>query len=171
MRCPFCGESDTKVIETTEVRTGVRRRRECKICLKRFTTVERALGATPLLVKNDGTREEFDKEKLMRGITLACTKRPVSTADIDRLASMVESYLQSLGRFEVPSKVVGDRVIDGLKNLDPIAYIRYAIIYLGLEDLGSIRAEIDKLLGEHGSALLSGLSADEEEIVLKLPRG
>jgi transcriptional repressor NrdR len=152
MRCPFCGESETKVVDTTEVRKGVRRRRECKTCGERFTTYERPIAGTPVLIKQDGNREEFDREKLKRGIWLACSKRPVSSADVEGLAARVESYLQSLGRPEVSSRVVGDQVIEGLKTLDPIAYIRYAIVYLGLEDLGSVRTEIDKLLAEQQTA-------------------
>jgi transcriptional repressor NrdR len=130
MRCPNCGESDTKVIDTTEVKQGIRRRRECKNCATRFTTLERSVASIPLLIKGDGTREEFDRDKLKRGIWLACTKRPVSAADVDRLAASIEAYLQTLGRSEVSSRVVGDRVIEGLKALDPIAYIRYAIVFL-----------------------------------------
>jgi transcriptional repressor NrdR len=98
------------------------------------------------LIKQDNTREEFDREKLMRGIRIACAKRPVSAADIDRLVGEIESDLQSMGRSEVSSRVVGDKVIAGLKKLDLIAYIRYAIVYLGLDDLTSIRGEIDRLL-------------------------
>jgi transcriptional repressor NrdR len=125
---------------------GVRRRRECEKCGQRFSTYERAILATPLMIKQDGTREEFDREKLIRGIRIACAKRPVSAADIERLVGEIESYLQSLGKSEVSSRLVGDRVIAGLKEMDHIAYIRYAIVYLGLDDLKSIRQEIDRLL-------------------------
>jgi transcriptional repressor NrdR len=106
------------------------------------------LATTPVLIKEDGNREEFDREKLKRGIWNACAKRPIPAAEIDRLAMRIEAYLQSLGRSEVSSRVVGDMVIEGLKNLDPIAYIRYAIVYLGLDSLLSVRSEIDKLLVE-----------------------
>jgi len=102
--------------------------------------------ATPLIVKQDGTREEFDRDKLMRGIRISCAKRPVSAADIERLVGEIEASLQMLSRAEVSSRVVGDMVITGLKNLDHIAYIRYAIVYLGLDDLQEIRFEIDRLL-------------------------
>jgi transcriptional repressor NrdR len=104
--------------------------------------------AIPLLVKQDNTREEFDREKLLRGIRIACAKRPVSASDIERLVGEIESSLQSLGRSEVSSRVVGDMVIARLKQMDLIAYIRYAIVYLGLDDLTAIRGEIDRLL-EH----------------------
>jgi transcriptional repressor NrdR len=147
MRCPYCGEADSKVIDTNhDSRGGVRRRRECLACHQRFSTYERAVLATPLLVKQDGTREEFDREKLLRGIRIACAKRPVSAADIDRLVGEIEATLQTMGEVEVSSRVVGDMVINGLKELDHIAYIRFAIVYLGLDDLKSIRNEIDRLL-------------------------
>ncbi len=148
MHCPYCNNQDTKVIDTAhEARGGVRRRRECKSCGQRFTSYERAILATPLLIKNDGTREEFDREKLLRGIRISCAKRPVSAADIDRLVGEIEATLQNMGKPEVESRVVGDMVIDGLKALDQIAYIRYAIVYLRLDDLKAVREEIDRLLG------------------------
>jgi transcriptional repressor NrdR len=147
MRCPYCKNQESRVVDTShDARGGVRRRRECEHCGQRFSTYERPILATPLLVKQDGTREEFDRDKLIRGIRIACAKRPVSAADIDRLVGEIESTLQALGRSEVSSRVVGDMAIAGLKDLDQIAYIRYAIVYLGLDDLKSIRGEIDRLL-------------------------
>jgi transcriptional repressor NrdR len=148
MQCPYCGSDKLKVLDTTDIKNGIRRRRECQVCHERFTTYERPLATTPVLIKENGNREEFDREKLKRGIWNACAKRPIPAAEIDRLAMRVEAYLQSLGRSEVSSRVVGDMVIEGLKNLDPIAYIRYAIVYLGLDNLLSVRSEIDKLLIE-----------------------
>lgn len=147
MRCPYCQNDNSRVLDTShDGRGGVRRRRECEKCGQRFSTYERPILATPLIVKQDGTREEFDREKLARGIRIACAKRPVSAADIERLIGEIESSLQRLGRAEVSSRVVGDIVINGLKELDQIAYIRYAIVYLHLDDLQSIRKEIDRLL-------------------------
>ena len=102
--------------------------------------------ATPLLIKQDGTREEFDREKLARGIRISCAKRPVSAADIERMIGQVESQLQKMGKSEISSRVVGDLVMEALKEMDQIAYIRYAIVYLGLDDLQSIRKEIDHLI-------------------------
>jgi transcriptional repressor NrdR len=135
------------VIDTShDARGGVRRRRECENCRQRFSTYERPILATPLIVKQDGTREEFDRDKLIRGIRISCAKRPVSAADIERLVGEIEATLQAMGRAEVSSRVVGDMVIAGLKDLDQIAYIRYAIVYLGLDDLGAIRGEIDRIL-------------------------
>ena len=147
MLCPYCQTERSRVSDTTkDKRWGVRRRRECLACAQRFSTIERPILATPLLIKEDGTREEFDREKLMRGIRISCVKRPVSAADIQRLAGEVEATLQAMGKAEVSSRVVGDIVIAGLKELDHIAYIRYAIVYLGLDDLISVRTEIDRLL-------------------------
>ena len=147
MRCPYCQHHDSKVLDTShDSHGGIRRRRECFKCGQRFSTYERPILATPLIVKQDGTREEFDREKLARGIRISCVKRPVSAADIERLIGQVEAQLQKMGKAEVSSRVVGDLVIDGLKEMDQIAYIRYAIVYLGLDDLQSIRKEIDHLL-------------------------
>ncbi len=147
MICPYCQSESLRVIDTTkDKRWGVRRRRECLACGQRFSTLERPILATPLLIKEDGTREEFDREKLLRGIRISCAKRPVSAADIQRLAGEIEASLQAMGKAEVSSRVVGDLVIAGLKELDHIAYIRFAIVYLGLDDLTSIRTEIDRLL-------------------------
>jgi transcriptional repressor NrdR len=147
MRCPYCGAADSKVIDTNhDARGGVRRRRECLKCKERFSTYERAVLATPLIVKQDGTREEFDREKLIRGIRIACAKRPVSAADIERLIGEIEATLQTMGKSEVSSRIVGDMVMAGLKELDHIAYIRYAIVYLRLDDLTAVRDEIDHLL-------------------------
>ena len=146
MRCPYCQNERSKVIDTTKDIRGVRRRRECLACHERFSTFERPILATPLIVKQDGTREEFNRDKLIQGIRISCAKRPVSAADIERLVGEIEASLQAMGRAEVSSRVVGDKVISGLKELDQIAYVRYAIVYLGLDDLKSIRGEIDRLL-------------------------
>jgi len=147
MRCPYCGEDNSKVIDTTrDAKGGVRRRRACQNCKQRFSSYERAVRATPMLVKRDGTREEFDHEKLLTGIRIACAKRPVSAANVERLIGEIEATLQAMGKSEVSSRVVGDMAIAGLKELDHIAYIRYAIVYLGLDDLRAIRDEIDHLL-------------------------
>ena len=147
MKCPYCKDAESRVLDTShDKRGGTRRRRLCLNCQQRFSTYERAILDTPLIVKQDGTREEFDRAKLSRGIQISCDKRPVSAADIERLVGDVESDLQAMGEIEVSSRVVGDIVIDGLKKMDLVAYVRYAIVYLGLEDLNAIRGEIDALL-------------------------
>ncbi len=147
MRCPYCGAADSKVIDTShDTRGGIRRRRKCLSCNERFSSYERAILATPLVIKQDGTREEFDREKLTGGIRISCAKRPVSAADIERLVGEIEATLQTMGKSEVPSRVIGDMVMAGLKELDHIAYIRYAIVYLRMVDLTSVRDEINRLL-------------------------
>ena len=147
MKCPYCENEKTRVIDTShDARGGIRRRRVCVQCDQRFSTYERAVLATPLLVKRDGTREEFSREKLMGGIRVACAKRPVAAVDIERMVGEIEAELQQMGKAEVPSRLIGDQVIKHLKNLDQVAYIRYAIVYLRLDDLESVRTEIDQLL-------------------------
>jgi transcriptional repressor NrdR len=149
MHCPFCDYQDSRVVDTTKnAPGGIRRRRECLQCGERFSTLERPILGTPLLIKKDGTRESFDRNKLNQGIQIACGKRPVSAADIERLTGEIEAGLQRMGKSEVSSRVVGDMVIQGLKELDYIAYIRYAIVYLQLDDLKDIRLEIDRLLSD-----------------------
>lgn len=147
MKCPYCDNEKTRVIDTShDVRGGTRRRRVCDKCGERFSSYERPILATPMLVKQDGTREEFSRDKLMAGIKVACAKRPVAAADIERIAGEVEAELQQSGKAEVSSHMAGDLVIKKLKDLDEVAYIRYATVYLGFDDLESIRKEIDRLL-------------------------
>lgn len=148
MKCPYCGNTRTRVIDTTRSERGIRRRRVCRSCEERFSTMERAIPATPLLVKRDGRREEFDRAKLLSGLRVACARRPVSADDLERLVDRVENHICEIGKAEVPSRTVGDLTIEELKALDPVSYIRYGIVYLGLEDLEAVRAEIDRLLEE-----------------------
>jgi transcriptional repressor NrdR len=150
MRCPYCGNARTRVIDTTRKLRGVRRRRVCKACGRRFSTMERAILTTPLVVKRDGQREEFSHEKLLAGLRTACARRPVSADELERLVDRVETHIRQMGKAEVPSRAIGDQVIEELKELDPVSYIRYAIVFLGLEDLEAVRAEIDRLLQEQG---------------------
>ena len=148
MRCPHCGETESKVIDTThEIQAGgIRRRRECFKCGQRFSTVERVVVTTPLVAKSDGRREPFDRHKLLDGIRLACAKRPIPSESLERLVDSIEARIQATGKAEVPTKMIGDLVIVGLKELDQVAYIRYAIVYLGLSDVEAVRREIDRIL-------------------------
>jgi transcriptional repressor NrdR len=151
MRCPHCESDNTHVIDTThDTRGGIRRRRECENCNQRFSTYERAILSTPLIIKKDKTREEFDREKVLQGIRLACSKRPVPAAEIERLAGEVEAELQQMNKMEVPSRIIGDMIIRRLKDLDHVAYIRYAIVYLPLSNLKDIQKEINALLKNEG---------------------
>lgn len=147
MRCPYCDSKRTRVIDTTRKENSIRRRRECKACEKRFSTVERAILTTPLVVKGDDDRREpFDREKVLVGLRIACAKRPISAEDLERVVDRVESHIRQMGKPEVPSRVIGDLVIEELKALDPVSYIRYAIVYMGLENLEAVREEVNRLL-------------------------
>lgn len=146
MKCPFCSSTKTRVVDTRRDAQGnIRRRRECESCDRRFSTLERPILTTPLVVKRDGRREEFDPDKLMSGLRIACARRPISAEAIDRIVERVEYTIRQTGRTEVQSHFIGDLVIEELRQLDEVAYIRYAIVYMGLKDLESIRAEIDHL--------------------------
>ena len=147
MKCPYCNGTNTKVVDTMhESGGGIRRRRECNVCSKRFSTLERAILTTPLVVKSDGRREPFDREKLLTGLRVSCAKRPISSEALEGLVNSVENRIQQMGKAEVPSKLIGDMVIAGLKELDQVAYIRFAMVYLGLKDVEAVRREIDKIL-------------------------
>lgn len=151
MRCPHCQSENTHVIDTThDAKGGIRRRRECEDCVERFSTYERAILSTPLVVKKDNTREEFDREKALQSIRLACAKRPVPGEEIARLAGEVEAELQAMNKLEVSSRVIGDLIIHGLRDLDHVAYIRYASVYLPLTNLRDIQKEINELLMAEG---------------------
>lgn len=150
MRCPYCGSMHTRVIDTTRKEYSIRRRRECQGCDKRFSTMERAIMTAPLVVKRDGRREAFDREKVVSGLRVACARRPVSAGDLERVVDRVESHIREIGKTEVPTRAIGDLVIEELKALDPVSYVRYAIVYLGLEDLQEVRVEVNRLLEERG---------------------
>ena len=146
MKCPHCGGSDSRVIDTRSSGTRIRRRRECTSCEKRFTTYERVVLSNPLVVKRDGRREEFDGDKLAIGIRKACAKRPISMEDLERLVDQVEADVMRLAKAEISSQVIGELVMDRLKNLDELAYILFASVYLPLTDLESMKEEVDRLL-------------------------
>ncbi|MBN1954626.1 MAG: transcriptional repressor NrdR [Anaerolineae bacterium] len=146
MKCPYCDAKRPKVVSTDPDVRGIRRRRECRACGQRFTTLERAILTTPQVVKRDGRREEFDRDKLLSGLRISCARRPVSAGELERLVDRVEAHIRQEGKVEIPSRMIGDLVIAELRELDPVSYIRYAIVYLGLEDLEAVRAEINRLL-------------------------
>jgi len=146
MKCPYCGSSETRVIDTRDTRDAVRRRRVCQGCGQRFTTYERAALSAPQVVKRDGRREEWNFEKLLKGIRTACAKRPIASEAIERLARQVEAEVIELGRPEIQSQDVGARVLEKLRDLDEVAYIRFASVYLPLADLEALRREMDRLL-------------------------
>ena len=147
MHCPFCGAEDTKVIDSRLANDGtmVRRRRECLTCNERFTTFETAELVMPRLVKNDGRREPFDEEKLRAGILRALEKRPVETDDIETSVSRIKKRLRATGDREVPSQQLGEWVMDELRILDQVAYVRFASVYRSFEDVSAFQDEIDML--------------------------
>ncbi len=147
MHCPFCSTEETKVIDSRLVSEGyqVRRRRECVKCHERFTTFETAELVVPKIIKKNGTREPFNEDKLRRGIHHALEKRPVSSDDVEKAISRIIHQLQATGEREVPSKLVGNLVMDELKKLDKVAYIRFASVYLSFEDINEFSKEIEKL--------------------------
>jgi len=144
MKCPFCGKKDTKVIDTREVGTRVRRRRECKSCRQRFTSYERVATASLLVVKRDGRREPFDSEKLLKGILRASTKRPIPAETVEHLVKDIERELYELGRAEVESEVIGKMVMSRLRDLDDVAYVRFASVYRRFQDVDSLAEEIEE---------------------------
>ena len=150
MRCPFCGFDDTKVIDSRLVAEGsqVRRRRECLSCAERFTTFESAELLMPRVIKTNGSREPFDEDKLRNGILRAVQKRPVSIETVDTQITQIKHQLQSTGEREIDSRVIGEMVMDALKRLDHVAYVRFASVYRSFQDLNEFRAEIDKLAQE-----------------------
>jgi len=134
------------VIDTRDARDAIRRRRMCKDCGQRFTTYERAILGAPQVVKRDGRREEWDSVKLLEGLRTACAKRPVASEAVERLARQVEVDVIDLGLQEIKSKEVGARVLEKLRDLDEVAYIRFASVYLPLGDLEALKREVDRLL-------------------------
>ena len=147
MHCPFCNVQDTKVIDSRLVSDGhqVRRRRECNQCKERFTTFESAELVMPRIIKSDGSREPFNEDKLMGGVHRALEKRPVSTEAVDKAVNQIMSQLRATGEREVPSKMLGELVMEALKNLDKVAYVRFASVYRSFKDVKEFGEEIAKL--------------------------
>jgi transcriptional repressor NrdR len=150
MYCPFCSAEDTKVIDSRLVTEGdqVRRRRECLSCYDRFTTYETAELMMPRLIKQNGNREPFDEDKLRSGIMRALEKRPVSLEQSESVVSQIKHALQATGEREIKSLVIGELVMEQLKKLDHVAYVRFASVYRSFEDLNEFREEIDRLSAE-----------------------
>lgn len=147
MRCPFCLNPETDVIDTRKISDGetIRRRRKCRVCTRRFTTYEHAeLNLT--VVKKNGEREPYNREKLMSGIRIACYRRPVSAQSLEQLVNDVESALMMYDGREVPSSIIGDEVMSRLRDLDAVAYIRFASVYRSFADIGKLREAVDELM-------------------------
>lgn len=153
MHCPFCNAVDTKVIDSRLVAEGnqVRRRRECVTCEERFTTFETAELVMPRLVKTNGEREPFNEDKLRAGIMKAVQKRPVSMEQIDEAVARINHALRASGERELPSKMVGEKVMEELRKLDEVAYVRFASVYRSFKDLNEFREEIDRISQDSNS--------------------
>ena len=148
MKCPFCGHPDNRVVDSRDVRSGseVRRRRECSECGKRFTTYERVDELPTTVVKRDGRRESFDREKLLTGLLRACEKRPVPRRDLVAIVDAVESELASRDVREMSTEEIGNMVIEELRRLDQVAYVRFASVYRRFEDVNQFMDELRNLL-------------------------
>ncbi len=171
MECPFCGYNDSRVIDSRDVNEGVRRRRQCTSCNARFTTYERLQPFGLFVIKKDQRREEFNKDKLLTGIRKACEKRPLPAGSVDRLVDEIEAELYKKGKQEIHSTAIGDMVMEGLKKLDHIAYIRFASVYRDFTDITVLKREIDNLFvdkvkvsGDDGSQLPL-LPVEEIEVI------
>lgn len=147
MKCPYCDSNDTKVIDSraTEDNHAIRRRRLCQTCNKRFSIYERYEDPTLMVVKKDNTRESFDRAKLISGIVKSCEKRPVSMDQIEKIANEIEISINHIGKKEIPSSSIGKFVMDHLKKLDPVAYVRFASVYREFKDVESFYKEIKNL--------------------------
>ncbi len=148
MRCPYCNHDDLRVVDSRDSETGeaIRRRRACNSCNKRFTTYERIESVPFYIVKKDGRREDFDRQKLFLGLMNACKKRDISPAQVTQIVEEIEAELRGRGQSELASREVGELVMNRLRQLDEVAYVRFASVYRSFRDLSEVRAEIDQLL-------------------------
>ena len=150
MKCPFCGNLEDKVIDSRTSREGnaIRRRRECLKCIKRFTSYERVEDIIPLVVKKDGRREQFEREKILLGLKKACEKRPIGVETLEGITDAIEKKLIGLGVKEISSKKIGEEVVNSLKELDKVAYVRFASVYREFKDINEFMNEV-KALFDH----------------------
>jgi len=148
MKCPYCSKIENKVIDSRLSKDGrtIRRRRECTECGRRFTTYEKLEEILPLVVKKDGRREPFSREKILEGIKKACQKRPISITRIDEFVDALELHFQELGKKEIESKEIGEMVISNLKEWDDVAYVRFASVYRQFRDISEFMAELEEIL-------------------------
>ena len=150
MKCPYCGYSESKVIDSrpADETSSIRRRRECLSCGKRFTTYETVERLPLMVIKKDGSRQSFDKEKVLRGMLRACEKRPVPVDTLMRLADEIEQEVQNSLEREISSRKIGELVMDRLKGVDEVAYVRFASVYRQFKDINTFMTELNKLLAE-----------------------
>lgn len=150
MKCPFCGYSESKVIDSRPAEEGasIRRRRECLSCAKRFTTYETVESLPMVVMKKDGSRQSFDRRKVLAGMIRACEKRPVPLADLERIAAEIEQDLQNTMEREISTEDVGEKVMERLRKVDQVAYVRFASVYRQFKDIDTFKEELNKLLLE-----------------------
>lgn len=150
MKCPYCGDQDSKVIDSrhSEDGTSIRRRRECLSCCKRFTTYETVESLPIIVVKKDGSRQSFDRNKILNGMVRACEKRPVPMAELENAATDIEQVLQNSLEREISSEEIGELVMERLKPLDEVAYVRFASVYRQFKDINTFMQELNKILEE-----------------------
>jgi len=153
VKCPFCGQDDDRVIDSRVVRDGyeVRRRRLCNRCGRRFTTYERVAQELPYVIKKDGRREPFSREKVLNWLRKACEKRPISIDVLERIVDRIEAWIQEQGKMEVSSVEIGERVMEELKRLDEVAYVRFASVYRQFKDISQFMDELKELLEKRES--------------------
>ena len=154
MRCPRCNQGGTRVIDSRDLEAGstIRRRRECEACSYRFTTYERPEGARLSVIKRDGSRQDFDRSKLTAGLMRALEKRPVTLARVEEAVDDIESQLRARGEQEVSSKEIGQLATEALRDIDQLAYIRFASVYHSYEDISTLKREVDRLMRQHAAA-------------------
>ena len=149
MKCPYCGYQESKVVDSRPADEGsIRRRRECLRCERRFTTYETVESLPMVVIKKDGSRQTFDRSKVLRGIQRSCEKRPVPVADMERMALEIEQELQNKLEREISTELVGEMVMDKLKKADEVAYVRFASVYRQFKDINTFMSELNKLLNE-----------------------
>lgn len=165
MKCPYCNNIDTKVVDSRPVEDGlaIRRRRECEKCHKRFTTFEKIENSLLVVIKNDGTRESFDKNKLTSGILKACEKTRVTYDDVQRIVENIERGLNNTMEKEIESKTIGALIMDELRKLDQVAYVRFASVYHKFTDVNTFVSEVQKLIAQEGKAHNGKSDAQEKD--------
>lgn len=152
MKCPICATLDTRVIDSRCAKDGneIRRRRLCDACTHRFTTYERTERLMPVVVKKDGRREEWQRDKVLHGVTKACDKRPISVEAIERMVDRVAEELSAIGDSEIPSQIIGEKIMEKLHELDEVAYVRFASVYRSFKDIDEFMTELADLIKDRG---------------------
>jgi len=152
MKCPFCGGNNDRVVDSRESREGevIRRRRECNLCSRRFTSYETIDHIDYMVIKRDGRREPYDRQKVLKGLILACKKRPVSMAELEDVVNSIEMMLHDAPGREIESEVIGNFIIEKLRSIDDVAYVRFASVYRDFGDITELKSEVDRIFKHHG---------------------